>query len=77
MVCLSRPYIPPNLLKAVFQKFYLVHSGILSPINHIQKQLPEIFYKTAVLENFAKFTEKHLRKSLLFNKVAGLSLQLY
>ena len=30
-----------------------------------------------VLRNFAKFTEKHLRQSLFFNKVAGLSLQLY
>ena len=28
--------------------------------------------KKDVLENFAKFTGKHLCKSLLFNKVAGL-----
>ena len=27
-----------------------------------------------VLKNFAQFTEKHLRQSLFFNKVAGLSL---
>ena len=26
-----------------------------------------------VLKNFTKFTEKHLRQSLFFNKVAGLS----
>ena len=30
-----------------------------------------------VMRNFAKFTEKHLCQSLFFNKVAGLSLQLY
>ena len=28
--------------------------------------------KKAVLENFAKFKEKHLCQSLLFNKVADL-----
>ena len=33
---------------------------------------PEIVYKTGVLKNFVKFTEKHLRRSLGFNKVAGL-----
>ena len=27
--------------------------------------------------NFAKFTRKHLRQILFFNKVAGLSLKLY
>ena len=34
----------------------------------------DIFYKKGVLKNFAKFTGKHLYQSLLFNKVAGLSL---
>ena len=29
--------------------------------------------KKGVLRNFARFTGKHLRQSLLFNKVAGLS----
>ena len=28
--------------------------------------------RRSVLRNFAKFTGKHLRQSLLFNKVAGL-----
>ena len=28
--------------------------------------------KKSVLRNFAKFTEKHLRQSLSFDKVAGL-----
>ena len=33
---------------------------------------PEVFCKKGVLRNFAKFTGKHLRQRLFFNKVAGL-----
>ena len=43
-------------------------SNILS----YQKQPPEVFCKKGVLENFAKFTRKHLCLSMLFNKIAGL-----
>ena len=32
----------------------------------------EVFCRKGVLRNFAKFTGKHLRQSLFFNKVAGL-----
>ena len=32
---------------------------------------PEVFCEKGVLINFAKFTGKHLRQSLFFNKVAG------
>ena len=32
---------------------------------------PEMFCKKGVLRNFAKFTGKHLRQSLFFNKVEG------
>ena len=32
----------------------------------------EVFCKKGILENFAKFTGKHLCQSLFFNKVAGL-----
>ena len=42
-----------------------------------QKQSPEVFCKKSVLRNFTKFTGKHLCQSLLFIKVAGLSLQFY
>ena len=34
---------------------------------------PDVFFKKGVLRNFAKFTGKHLRQSLYFNK----GLQLY
>ena len=34
----------------------------------------EVFYKNDVPENFTKFIEKNLRRSLFFNKVAGLQL---
>ena len=40
---------------------------------HIRSSRPEVFCKKGVVENFAKFTGKHLRQSLFFNKVAGLS----
>ena len=36
-----------------------------------------VFYEKVFLEIFAKFTGKHLCQSLLLNKVADLSLQLY
>ena len=38
----------------------------------LQNQPPEVFYKKNVLENFAKFSRKHLCQSLFFNKVPGL-----
>ena len=37
-----------------------------------QKQPPEVFYKKGVLENFAKFTGKHLSQSLFCKEVAAL-----
>ena len=37
----------------------------------------QVFCKEGVLENFAKFTGKHLCQSLFFNKVAGLGLRPY
>ena len=33
---------------------------------------PEVFCKKGVLKNFAKFVEKHLCQSLVFNKVVSL-----
>ena len=50
---------------------------ISAVILELQKQPLEMFYEKGVLKNFAKFTGKHLCQSLFFNKVEGLSLQLY
>ena len=35
---------------------------------------PEVFSEKGVPKNFAKFTGKHLCRSLILNKVAGLQL---
>ena len=84
-------HITSIFLKGVFHKFYLVHSWILCPIFSLgflkayqyqyflislQQQPPEVFCKKNVLRTFAKFTGKHMYQGL-FNKVAGLRLQLY
>ena len=37
--------------------------------------LNKVFCKKSVPKNFAKFTEKYLCQSLIFNKVAGVSLK--
>ena len=39
---------------------------------HYRSSRPEVFCKRGVLRNFAKFTGKHLRQSLFFNKVEHL-----
>ena len=39
---------------------------------HFRSSRPEVFRKKGAVRNFAKFTGKHLRQSLFFNKVAGL-----
>ena len=40
----------------------------------VWKQLLEVFCNKDVVKNFEKFTGKHLRQSLFFNKVADLRL---
>ena len=48
--------------------------AVLTMSNYsIQKRPPEVFCKKAVLENFAKFTEKHLWQSLFFIKKETLA----
>ena len=38
----------------------------------VRNSRPEVFFKKGVLENLAKFKEKHFCWSLFFNKVTGL-----
>ena len=45
---------------------------LLALVENTRSSRPEEFYKKGVLRNFAKFTEKHLYQSLVFNKDAGL-----
>ena len=40
-------------------------------VSMVGSSRPEVFCKNGVLKNFAKFTGKHLCKSLFFNKVAN------
>ena len=42
-----------------------------------EKQPSEVFYKKVALKILAKFTEKQLFQSIFFNKVAGVSRQLF
>ena len=44
----------------------------------MNKQPPEVFCKKGVRKNFAKFTGKHLSRSLFFNKeLQARGVQLY
>ena len=59
------------ILKPHFPKYYVNdHWALLAT----EAFIPEVFCEKGVLENFAKFTGKHLCQSLFFNKVAGLRL---
>ena len=59
----------------LIQGSFSIIKPIIKPI--IRGSRLEVFCKKAVLRNAAKFTGKRLRQSLFFNKVAGLSQQLY
>ena len=54
------------------KKLFLQQSPVLQKTTIYRSSRPEVFCKKGVLRNFAKFTGKHLRQSLLFN-----NLQLY
>ena len=65
--------------KQTNQKQYRIEShGILDDNMYLYRSSsPEVLCKKDVVKNFVKFIGKHLCLSLFFNKVAGLSLQLY
>ena len=50
----------------------LFHGNILKKSDRSSR--PEMFCRKGGLKNFPKFTGKHPRRSLLFNKIADLSL---
>ena len=47
-------------------------TGLFNTYQQDRSSRPEVFFKKAVLRNFAKFTGKHLCQSLFFIKVTGL-----
>ena len=51
----------------------VVNSLIVNSLAKFRSSRPDVFCKKGVLRSFTKFTEKQLRQSLFFNKVAGLS----
>ena len=54
-----------------FKNSYTIeHLRTTASVSHRSSCL-EVFYKKDVLENFAKFTGKHLCQILFFNEVAG------
>ena len=50
---------------------------ILENRNPIRRSRPEVFYKKLLLKFFAKFTRKHLSRSLILISLHVVSLQLY
>ena len=47
------------------------------PLGHFRSSLPEVLYKTGILENFAKFTGNPLYWSLFLIKLQSSSPQFY
>ena len=62
--------LPANCL-SVFDHFVKLALKGLSCSRFDQSSLREVFRKKDVLQNLAKFTEKHLFQSLSFDKVTG------
>ena len=65
--CLSYPYITR------FEQQQTLRSKLTDTTYRSSR--PKVFCKKSVLRNVAKFTGKHLRQGLFFNKVAGLRPQ--
>ena len=57
-------------------KFGVNHIGLRFICSH-RSSRPEVFCKKGVPKNFAKFTGKHLCRSLFLTKLQALGLELY
>ena len=60
------------LVVGLFHRTYYIFCQKMSYVWCFRSSRPEVFGKRGVLRNFAKFTGKHLCRSLFFNIVAGL-----
>ena len=79
---ISRYYLEGNSGHGIFCKLKIIRNHSFSTYAKLAEKLtsltssrscrPEVFCKKDALRNFAKFTGKHLCKSLFFNKVADL-----
>ena len=58
-----------------FLRFHIRNEKVKLVIVPLRSSHQRCFVRTGALRNFAKFTEKHLCQSLLYNKVAVLSLK--
>ena len=67
---ISRSIVPKSWVQLGIIK--VIYFQNFMNINFYRSSHPEVFCKKGVLRNFPKFTGKHLRQSLFFNKVAGL-----
>ena len=65
------------LLYAILLVFLTLFNIWYSSFALVKSSHKEVFCKKGVLRSFTKFKRKHLCQSLVFNKVAVLSLQLY
>ena len=63
-----------KLILASFSHLHPSKPISLDLLKLIRSNHPDVFFKKVVRKSFAKFTGKHLRWSLFFNKVAGKRL---
>ena len=79
--CLKQDSIFRYLEKEIYYLLKMILLGIKSFVIIVfwyqclwinRSSRPKVFCKKGVLRNFAKFTVKHLRQSLFFNKIADL-----
>ena len=71
-ICKNRVYNMAVIIPTLFPITVSLRQNCLTSVLwNLQKQPPEVFCKTGVLRNFAKFTGKQLCWRLFFNKVAG------
>ena len=75
-VCLKFGVRKFNTNIFMFYLSFLVTSWRLFTLflGKVQKQLPKVFFKKAVLNNFSKFTRKHLCRNFCFDKIPALRL---
>ena len=62
-----------KFLRTFFYRTPLVAASDYFLLKSHRSSRPEVLCERGVLENFAKFTGKHLCQSLFFNKVTGLA----